>query len=83
MDGRGGRNERVADILNRFGGIEDSNVYGLLSKGRGALRMLRSPAGRASIDWKKFASSVNANLPVYARPFVRVRREKDATRASS
>jgi citronellyl-CoA synthetase len=72
----------VADILNRFGGIEDSNVYGVAVKGaEGRCGMVAlTPLAGASIDWKKFASYVNANLPVYARPyFVRVRREKDAT----
>lgn len=72
----------VADILNRFGGIEDSNVYGVTVKGaEGRCGMVAiTPLPGASIDWKKFAAYVTENLPVYARPyFARVRGEKDAT----
>lgn len=72
----------VADILNRFGGIEDSNVYGVTVKGaEGRCGMVAlTPLQGASVDWKKFAAYVVRELPVYARPyFVRVRREKDAT----
>ncbi len=72
----------VADILNRFGGIEDSNVYGVEVKntegraGMVALTMLP----KAKMDWKSFSRYVVENLPVYARPyFVRIRKEKDAT----
>ena len=72
----------VADILNKFGSIEDSNVYGVEVKGAegrcGMVALTLLPG--SSIDWKKFASYVIENLPVYARPhFVRIRREKDAT----
>ena len=72
----------VADILNRFGGIEDSNVYGVAVKnteGRCGMVALTLIQG-ASIDWRAFAKHVVENLPIYARPyFVRIRKEKDAT----
>ncbi len=72
----------VADILNRFGGIEDCNVYGVTVKGaegRCGMAALTLLPGN-SFNWKNFAAYVEANLPVYARPyFVRVRKEKDAT----
>ncbi len=72
----------VADILNRFGCIEDSNVYGVTVKnteGRcGMVALTLLP--KASIDWKAFSKFVAENLAVYARPyFVRIRKEKDAT----
>jgi acyl-CoA synthetase (AMP-forming)/AMP-acid ligase II len=72
----------VADILNRFGSIEDSNVYGVEVKG------MEGRAGMAALtllqehklNWSDFASYVIENLPQYARPhFVRIRKEKDAT----
>lgn len=72
----------VADILNQFGRIEDSNVYGVEVKGAEgrcgmvALKLLEG----AKIDWDAFAQYVIKNLPVYARPyFVRIREEIDAT----
>ncbi len=72
----------VADVLNRFGGIEDSNVYGVLVNdtegraGMAALTMIKD----SKMDWKEFSDYVVENLPVYARPyFVRIRKEKDAT----
>jgi citronellyl-CoA synthetase len=72
----------VADILNQFGQIEDSNVYGIEVKGAEgrcgmvALKLLEG----AKIDWDAFAQYVIKNLPVYARPyFVRIREEIDAT----
>ncbi len=72
----------VADILNKFGRIEDSNVYGVSVKnteGRCGMVALTLLPG-ATMDWKAFAAYVVKNLPVYARPyFVRIRREKDAT----
>lgn len=72
----------VADILNRFGGIEDSNVYGVQVKnteGRAGMVALTLLPG-AKVDWKLFSKYVVDNLAVYARPyFVRIRKEKDAT----
>ncbi len=72
----------VADILNRFGGIEDSNVYGVEVKnteGRcGMVSFTLLP--EMGIDMKKLAAYVMEKLPVYARPyFVRMRSKKDAT----
>ncbi len=72
----------VADILNRFGSIEDSNVYGVEVKGMegragmAALTLLQNH----KLNWADFSSYVIENLPQYARPhFVRIRKEKDAT----
>lgn len=72
----------VADILNKFGGIEDSNVYGVEVKnteGRCGMVAITPLAGE-KLDMESFAGFVIENLPVYARPwFVRIRKEKDAT----
>ena len=72
----------VADVLNKFGHIEDSNVYGVEVKnteGRCGMVALTLLPGE-SIEWNSFAEHVVKNLPVYARPyFVRVRKEADAT----
>lgn len=72
----------VADILNRFGGVEDSNVYGVEvrnTEGRCGMVSFTLLPG-VEIDLKKMASYVVENLPVYARPyFIRIRSEKDAT----
>ena len=72
----------VADILNRFGGIEDSNVYGVQVKnteGRAGMVALTLLPGE-KIDFKALGKYVTEHLAVYARPyFVRIRKEKDAT----
>ena len=72
----------VADVINRFGHIEDSNVYGVevrKTEGRcGMVALTLLP--KEKIEWKAFAAYVIKNLPVYARPyFVRIRNEADAT----
>lgn len=72
----------VADILNQFGQIEDSNVYGVEVKGaegRCGMVALKLLEGE-QIDWHAFAQYIIKNLPIYARPyFVRIREEIDAT----
>lgn len=72
----------VADILNEFGKIEDSNVYGVEVKGtegRCGMAALKLLDG-AELDLEVFAQHVIKNLPVYARPyFLRIRDEIDAT----
>jgi acyl-CoA synthetase (AMP-forming)/AMP-acid ligase II len=72
----------VADMLNRFGNIEDSNVYGVTVKGtegRAGMAAL-TPLPGAKLDLDKFSLYVTSNLPVYAWPyFIRITKEKDAT----
>lgn len=72
----------VADIINRFGSIEDSNVYGVEvpgMEGRAGMAALTLLPGK-KIDWASFADYVIENLPQYARPqFIRIRKEKDST----
>lgn len=72
----------VADILNQFGHIEDSNVYGVQvpgAEGRCGMVALKLQPDY-QMDWQALAAFVLANLPVYARPyFVRLRDEIDAT----
>lgn len=72
----------VADIINRFGSIEDSNVYGVEvagMEGRAGMAALTLLPGE-KINWNSLALYVTENLPQYARPhFIRIRKEKDAT----
>lgn len=72
----------VADILNSFGSIEDSNVYGVEvpgTEGRCGMAALKLLDGE-TLNLEDFADFVNKNLPVYARPyFIRFRDQVDAT----
>ncbi len=72
----------VADILNSFGKIEDSNVYGVQvpgTEGRCGMVALKVLEGE-NLDMDAFAQHVYKNLPVYARPyFLRLRDQVDST----
>lgn len=72
----------VGDIINKFGSIEESNVYGVKVKdteGRAGMTALTMLPG-AGIDWNAFSNYIIENLPTYARPyFVRILKEKDVT----
>jgi len=72
----------VADIINKFDPIEDSNVYGVKVKdteGRAGMAAL-TPEPGVDIDWDAFSTYIVENLPTYARPyFVRILKEKDTT----
>ena len=72
----------VSDILNRFGNIEDTNVYGVQvasTEGRCGMAAITPLAGCA-LDLDALAEYVSSNLPVYARPyFIRVRENVDST----
>lgn len=72
----------VADILNSFGKIEDSNVYGVQvpgTEGRCGMAALKILEGE-NLDMDAFARHVCRNLPVYARPyFLRLRAQVDST----
>jgi len=72
----------VADILNSFGKIEDSNVYGVQvpgTEGRCGMVALKVLEGE-TLDLEAFAQHVQGNLPVYARPyFLRLRDQVDST----
>lgn len=72
----------VADILNSFGKIEDSNVYGVQvpgTEGRCGMVALKLLEGE-SLELEGFARHVCNNLPVYARPyFLRLRDQIDST----
>ena len=60
----------VADTLNRFGSIEDSNVYGVTVKnteGRSGMAAI-TPLPGQKLDLDKFSIYVTSNLPVYAQP---------------
>lgn len=72
----------VSDVINRFGGIEDSNVYGVTVKnteGRAGMAAI-TPLPGTIFNHEKFAGYICENLPVYARPyFIRITKDKDAT----
>lgn len=72
----------VADILNSFGKIEDSNVYGVQvpgTEGRCGMAAVKLLEGE-SLDLEAFARHICQNLPVYARPyFLRFRDQIDST----
>lgn len=72
----------VSDVISRFGGIEDSNVYGVPVKnaeGRAGMAAI-TPLTGAAFNHEKFAAYICGNLPAYARPyFIRITKVKDAT----
>ncbi len=72
----------VADMLNKFGHIEDCNVYGVQVEntegrcGMAAITLL----SEETIDLDQFAAYIIENLPVYSWPyFVRIRSIADTT----
>jgi acyl-CoA synthetase (AMP-forming)/AMP-acid ligase II len=73
---------QVSDVLIKFGGLEDANVYGVKvadMEGRCGMAALKLLDG-VSMDWDKFSVYVQEKLPYYALPyFVRIRPEIDAT----
>ena len=73
---------QVSNVVNRFGQMEDVNVYGVQVpgvEGRCGMAAIKLLDG-AAIDWAKLGAFVCANLPSYARPyFIRLRDTIDAT----
>jgi len=73
---------QVSNVVNRFGQMEDVNVYGVKipgSEGRCGMAAVKLLDGEV-IDWAKLGAFVCDNLPSYARPyFIRVRSTIDAT----
>ncbi|WP_300673410.1 long-chain-acyl-CoA synthetase [Desulfoluna sp.] len=72
----------VGDLLFRFGGIEDANVYGVEvngAEGRAGMAALTLLTG-CEIDLKDLGTYVTSHLPVYARPwFLRIRDRCDTS----
>ncbi len=72
----------VADIINKYGQIDDANVYGVtVEKAEGRAGMVTlTPLADEVIDWDRFSSYITENLAVYARPyFARLSEKADAT----
>jgi len=73
---------QVSNVVNRFGQMEDVNVYGVKipgMEGRCGMAAIKLLEGEV-IDWAKLGAFVCENLPSYARPyFIRVRDTIDAT----
>jgi len=72
----------VADIINKYGQIDDANVYGVTvenAEGRAGMVALTLLTDEV-IDWNKFSNHIVDNLAVYARPyFVRLSEKAEAT----
>lgn len=73
---------QVSNVVNRFGQMEDVNVYGVQvpgMEGRCGMAAVKMLEGEV-IDWARLGAFVCENLPSYARPyFIRVRDTIDAT----
>lgn len=73
---------QVSDVVDKFGHMEDANVYGVEvpgMEGRCGMVAIKLLEGEA-LDWDGFSDYVNEKLPLYARPyFVRLRDQIDAT----
>lgn len=73
---------QVSDVVDKFGQMEDANVYGVQvpgMEGRCGMVAIKLLEGE-TIDWDKFTAYINEKLPPFARPyFVRLRDEIDAT----
>ncbi len=73
---------QVSDVVIKFGGLEDANVYGVRvpdMEGRCGMVALK-PLDKVEVDLDKLAKYVIETLPIYARPyFVRIRKQIDAT----
>ena len=73
---------QVSNVVNRYGQMEDVNVYGVQVpgvEGRCGMAAIKLLDG-AVIDWASLGAFVCENLPSYARPyFIRLRDTIDAT----
>ncbi len=73
---------QVSDVVIKFGGLEDANVYGVKvpdMEGRCGMVALK-PLDGVNVDLEALAQYVIDKLPVFARPyFVRLRAQIDAT----
>ena len=73
----------VGEIINGFDGIELSNVYGVEvpgADGRAGMVAVRLADHVNDLDWDRFATYVNSELPAYARAvFVRIQNDMDVT----
>lgn len=73
---------QVSNEVNRFGQMEDVNVYGVQvpgMEGRCGMAAVKLLEGE-TIDWARLGAYICEKLPPYARPyFIRVRETIDAT----
>ncbi|MFY9324801.1 MAG: AMP-binding protein, partial [Syntrophomonadaceae bacterium] len=73
---------QVSNVVNRYGQMEDVNVYGVQipgMEGRCGMAAIKLLGGEV-IDWAKLGAYVCEQLPSYARPyFIRLRDTIDAT----
>jgi fatty-acyl-CoA synthase len=70
----------VAEAINLFPGIQDTNVYGVQISGREGRAGMAAIVCNGACDLKQLHTHLAANLPEYARPlFVRIQSEIDVT----
>jgi citronellyl-CoA synthetase len=75
----------IAEVLQRFAGIELANVYGVQvpgTEGRAGMAALNLASGHtaATFDWQGLSAHVRSELASYARPvFLRVQPEATTT----
>jgi len=77
----------VAEILGRFPGVLEANVYGVQVPGHegraGCVALTIAPELKAKFDWRAFAQAAQKQLPRYAVPvFARVSEGEVGGRAS-
>ena len=65
----------VAEVMQRFPGVSQANVYGVLvpgADGRAGMAAITLSPDVPSLDWRAFHQHLSASLPAYARPvFIR------------
>ena len=72
----------VAEVINRYAGVRQANVYGVVvpgAEGRAGMAAITF-VDDSPVDWQAFHAHVSAQLPAYARPlFIRVTKDLAAT----
>jgi fatty-acyl-CoA synthase len=70
----------VAEVLSRFGGIKEANVYGVQVPGADGRACMASIVPNGELDLAALHAHLTKQLPVYARPlFLRVQGEMIVT----
>ena len=70
----------VAEAINRFPGILDSNVYGVTVSGREGRAGMAAIVCRGACDLNQLHAHLTEHLPDYARPlFLRIQRDIEVT----
>ena len=74
---------QVSEVINMLHEVEICNVYGVSvpgAEGRAGMAAVTLTCGTDQLDWSRFATLVQEQLPGFARPvFVRVQSDTDMT----